>query len=113
MLRGDGSVSAIEQIIATIRPEGTVSLLGVSENAVPINTRMVLEKGLRMFGSSRSGRTDFLRTLQLYRDVPAFAQYLSALVGQVVPVNATLDMTKAFEGDIQKTSGKTIMQWNI
>ena len=33
--------------------------MGVSENFVEINTRMMLEKGLRMFGSSRSGRKDF------------------------------------------------------
>lgn len=43
---GEGSVAAIEQIIDRINPEGTVSLLGVSENNVPINTRMVLRKGL-------------------------------------------------------------------
>ena len=46
---GEGSVAAIEQIIDRIN-RGTVSLLGVSENNVPINTRMVLEKGLRLFG---------------------------------------------------------------
>ena len=33
---GEGSVAAIEQIIDRINPEGTVSLLGVSENNVPI-----------------------------------------------------------------------------
>ncbi|MFR7738054.1 MAG: hypothetical protein ACLU0V_10565, partial [Eggerthella lenta] len=41
---GDGSASAIDQIIDVIKPEGTVSLLGVSETPIPVNTRMVLEK---------------------------------------------------------------------
>ena len=56
---GNGSTKAIDQIIDYIKPEGTIAILGVSENPVPINTRMILEKGLRMFGSSRSGRKDF------------------------------------------------------
>ena len=56
---GDASQKAIDQMIDLIQPEGTIALLGVSEYAVPINTRMVLEKGLHLYGSSRSGRADF------------------------------------------------------
>lgn len=41
---GNGSPIAIEQIIGLIKPEGTISILGVSEYPVPINTRMILEK---------------------------------------------------------------------
>ena len=66
---GDGSASAIDQIIDVIKPEGTVSLLGVSETPIPVNTRMVLEKGLRLFGSSRSGRQDFLDTIAMYEAI--------------------------------------------
>ena len=51
---GDASQKAIDQMIDIIQPEGTIALLGVSEYAVPINTRMVLEKGLHVYGSSRS-----------------------------------------------------------
>ena len=47
---GGGAASkAINQIIDYIHPEGTISILGVSEDPAPINTRMVLEKGLRIF----------------------------------------------------------------
>lgn len=60
----------INQIIDYINPEGTISILGVSENPVAINTRMILEKGLRMFGSSRSGRKDFEKTIALYQSNP-------------------------------------------
>ncbi|MGN1418302.1 MAG: alcohol dehydrogenase catalytic domain-containing protein, partial [Acutalibacteraceae bacterium] len=38
---GNGSQAAINQIIDYINPEGTISILGVSEYPVPINTRMV------------------------------------------------------------------------
>ena len=108
---GAGSGKAIDQIIDRINPEGTISILGVSEYPVPINTRMVLEKGLRIFGSSRSGRVDFEKTVSLYGEHPEIVNYLSNIVGAVVPVRAIGDMKKAFEMDIQKSFGKTIMLW--
>ena len=54
-----GSQQAIEQIINIINPEGSIALLGVSELSIQVNTRMVLEKGLTIIGSSRSGLKDF------------------------------------------------------
>lgn len=110
---GEGSVSALRQIIDSINPEGTISLLGVSESAIPINTRMILEKGLQIFGSSRSGRDDFLQTIQWYKQYPVILDYLSALVENVVDVRSVLDMVTAFELDSRKTMGKTIMHWNV
>ena len=110
---GEGAVHAIDQIIDHIKPEGTISLLGVSENPVAINTRMVLEKGLRMYGSSRSGRVDFERTLELYEANPQVVDYLQALVGSVVTVESVRDIATAFDVDIRKQMGKTIMKWNM
>ena len=111
LLSGAGSGKAIDQIIDFIKPEGTISILGVSEYPVPINTRMILEKGLRVFGSSRSGRVDFEKTVELYREHPEIINYLSNIVGAVIPVRSIADMKKAFEMDIQKSFGKTIMLW--
>lgn len=108
---GAGSGKAIDQIIDCIKPEGTISILGVSEYPVPINTRMVLEKGLRIFGSSRSGRVDFEKTVELYKEHPELVNYLANIVGAVIPVHSIDDMRKAFEMDIQKSFGKTIMLW--
>jgi ribitol-5-phosphate 2-dehydrogenase len=110
---GQGSAPAIDQIIDLINPEGTLSLLGVSENHVPINTRMVLEKGLRLFGSSRSGRKDFEDTVQLYRDHPEVLDYLGALVCQVHEASSVSDISAAFEADIRKPMGKTVIKWNM
>lgn len=110
---GVGCQSAIEQIIALIQPEGTISLMGVSENPVPINTRMVLEKGLRLFGSSRSGREDFEATIELFAKDKSVAAYLQRIVGQVVRVCDVADINEAFEQDIKKAAGKTIMEWCI
>ena len=39
---GGGSRPAINQMMDLIEPEGSISLMGVSENFVDINTRMVL-----------------------------------------------------------------------
>lgn len=69
---------------------------------------MILEKGLRVFGSSRSGRVDFEKTVELYREHPEIINYLSNIVGAVIPVRSIADMKKAFEMDIQKSFGKTI-----
>lgn len=108
---GTGSLHAIDQAIDIIQPEGTISLLGVSENPVAINTRMVLEKGLRLFGSSRSGRVDFENTLALYAQDPTITAYLSRIVGQIIDVHNVEDMSGAFEADITKRLGKTVMHW--
>ena len=110
---GNGSPVAIEQIIGVIRPEGTISILGVSEYPVAVNTRMILEKGLRLFGTSRSGRADFKKTVELYREHPEIPIYLSRLVGNTVEVNRFADIKEAFETDIKKSFGKTILHWNI
>ena len=108
---GNGSAIAINQIIDYIQPEGTISILGVSEDPVPINTRMVLEKGLHIFGSSRSGRTDFEGLMELYKANPDIPEYLENIVGTTFEVKSIKDMTEAFETDIHKLIGKTVMIW--
>lgn len=110
---GEGSPVAINQIIDVIKPEATISILGVSENNVPINTRMILEKGIVVFGSSRSGRKDFLDTVKLFAEHPEVVDYFTSIVGQVVDVRTVEDMNQAFELDIKKAYGKTIMLWNV
>lgn len=108
---GEGAPKAINQIIDRIHPEGTISILGVSENPVALNTRMILEKGLRMFGSSRSGREDFEKTVALYQSEPEIVEYLQNIIGAVTDVVTLDDMKRAFEIDRQNSYGKTIMRW--
>ena len=108
---GTASGTAINQIIDHINPEGTISILGVSEELVPLNTRMILEKGLTIFGSSRSGVRDFKDTIDFYETHPEVIEYLERIVSNVVPIKSLSDMNKAFDLDIQKSEGKTIMLW--
>lgn len=108
----EASGTAINQIIDYINPEGTIAAMGVSENPVPINTRMILEKGLGIFGSSRSGIQDFIQTINLYKENKDIVEYLESLIGNVVTVQSIRDMNEAFETDIKKRGGKTIMIWD-
>lgn len=109
---GTASGQVINQIIDYINPEGTIGILGVSEDPVPINTRMVLEKGLRILGTSRSGREDYLGLIKLYEEQPNVPEYLEKLIGGVIEIKDIRDMVAAFEMDIHKMMGKTIMVWD-
>ena len=109
---GQGSQPAINQMIDLVAPEGTLSLLGVSENFVEINTRLMLEKGLRMFASSRCGMADFTRAAQLLGTKAWVGQTLERLVGEVVPVRSIVDIHSAFRLDLQQSFGKTVMQFD-
>lgn len=109
---GAGCEPAINQMIDHINPEGTIALCGVSENNVAINTRMVLELGLRVFGSSRSGRADFEKTVKFLEDNPTEAHYLETLVGEAFDVRTIPDIHKAFDADKALRLGKTVIHWN-
>lgn len=109
---GNAAPRAINQIIDFIRPEGTIGILGVTEDPAPINTRMMLEKGLRMIGSSRSGRKDFKGLVELYSSHPEIVDYLENIVGEQITIREIRDISRAFEMDIHKLIGKTVMIWD-
>lgn len=109
---GSGSSGAINQIIDYIHPEGMISIMGVTEELAPINTRMILEKGLTVKGSSRSGRRDYEGLLRLYKEHSDIIDYLEKIVGAQIRVRSIKDIIEAFETDIHKISGKTIMIWD-
>ena len=104
---------AINQIIETINPEGTVSLLGVSEFGISMNTRKILEKGIRIFGTNRSTREDFKTVIDLLEENEDMVHYLESLITQVVEINTLADIKNAFESDKNIRFGKTIMKWEI
>ena len=110
---GNKSQDAINQIIDLINPEGSISLLGVSEYSIPINTRMVLEKGLNIFGSSRSGRRDFESTVKLLSENSKIVSYLETLITNKVTLNSLNDFNVAFNLDSNSRFGKTVIEWNI
>ncbi|WP_405293634.1 alcohol dehydrogenase catalytic domain-containing protein [Methanobrevibacter sp.] len=106
------SQSAIEQIIDIINPQGIISLFGVSEYPVPINTRMILEKGLTVQGNSRSEREDFVGVVETLKQNPRMFEYLEKLVTTICEINTLNDLKEAFDKDHISHFGKTILKWN-
>ncbi len=109
---GHGSEKAINQIIDIINPMGTIALMGVSETNVPINTRMILEKGLTLIGNSRSGREDFEAAVKFFECSKENRNYLERIISEEIVINSVADIHKAFEHDINNNF-KTIMKWEI
>ena len=107
------SQSAIEQIIDLITPQGTINLFGVSEYPIPINTRMILEKGITVQGNSRSEREDFEGVVDILQDNPQLFSYLSKLITNICEVKSIDDLKLAFDKDYISKFGKTILKWEI
>ncbi len=110
---GPGSQKAINQIIDCINPEGYIALLGVSEDVVEINTRMVLEKGLMLVGNSRSTIADYETTVRILDNNQRLIGYLENIISSIQRIKSLDDIRYAFESDRIKSFGKTVMKWKI
>lgn len=108
---GKGSSYAIDDIIKHIKPQGSVMLMGVSENKVPVNTRDVLEKGLTFVGCSRSGYKDFEKAIELMKD-EKFQMRLKMIIQEKEEVKTIEDIHKIFRKDLNN-SFKTIFKWDL
>lgn len=108
---GPSSADAVNQMINHINPQGAIGLLGVSENPVRIETRMVLEKGLTFFGNSRSSREDFEKAIEVLQD-KAVAAYVRNLISELVVINSLDDIYNAFNADTNNPF-KTVMRWQM
>jgi ribitol-5-phosphate 2-dehydrogenase len=108
---GYSSTSAIESIIKYIIPQGTVFLLGVSEKKILMNTRMILEKGLTIVGSSRSSYDDFVDAISFLDDVE-FESKVEEIITETGPVKSISGIHKVFETDFN-TPFKTVFEWKL
>lgn len=108
---GEGSYYAIDDVIRTISPQGTLMLMGVSENKIPIKTRDVLEKGLTLVGCSRSGRKDFERSVEIMEQSDV-QNRLHAIIYEIDPIKSVSDLHRAFSLDLA-TPFKTVFEWNM
>ena len=109
---GTNAENAIEQIIKMISPQGTINLLGVSEDGIHINTRTVLEKGLHIVGNSRSDLRSFEEAVRLIHDNKKCANYLRMLISDIVDVQSEDDIYSAFSKDAVNDF-KTVINWRI
>lgn len=106
------SQSAIEQIVDLVNPQGIISLFGVSEYPIPVNTRMLLEKGLTIQGNSRSEREDFVGVIETLEQNPKLFEYLEKLVTNICEISSLNDLKEAFDKDYISNFGKTILKWD-
>ena len=86
-------------------------MMGVSEYKVNINTRDSLEKGLLLVGSSRSGRIDFEKAIQMM-EIKKFANRLKNIIYLEEPVREIKDIHRVFATDLN-TAFKTVFKWEV
>lgn len=108
---GEGSYYAIEGMIDHVNPQGTLVLMGVSENRVAINTRMVLERGYTLVGCSRSGREDFELAISLMEQED-FQKRLKVIIFEDGSIRSIADISRVFADDLT-TPFKTVASWEL
>lgn len=109
---GQASGQAISQMIDCILPEGEILLLGVSEEPVPVPTRMVLEKGLTLVGRSRSTKEDFEQAVKLLMNQKQFYSRMALLISQIIPIHQIADIHAAFQA-AAAADFKIVLDWKI
>jgi ribitol-5-phosphate 2-dehydrogenase len=103
----------IEQILSTVIPGSKLVLAGVSENPVEINTRKILEKGLAIYGITRSNVEDFVVAANLLKK-PDFRSDISKLIIEVETIYGIKDYYRVFEAEAEsKRLGKHIMNFKF
>ncbi len=107
---GNASGIAANQAIDKLYSGGKLILSGVANDNVPLNTRMVLEHGISIRGTTRSVRCDFEKAVELLT-IPEFREHIKTLLLSVREVNNIRDYYAVFEEESKSTSlGKNIMK---
>lgn len=110
---GGASASAINEAIEQILVGGKIVLTGVAEKDVEINTRKVLEKGISLYGVTRSSKKDFEKALLLL-DNPEFRTNISKLILGKLEIKDISDYYLAFEAELgKKELGKNLLYFNL
>lgn len=107
---GNASAMAINQAIDACFSGGSIVLCGVAGENAPINTRMVLEKGLSLLGSTRSAVCDFEKAIELLK-IDEFREKILRLIEGVDVVDDIRKYYEAFENASHSDSlGKRIIK---
>ena len=109
---GKYSADAINKMIDWATVGADLILMGVSEEKVPLNTRLVLEKGLSLKGVTRSDNKDFEHVAKLLEDKTVQERILPMVISEIT-INSVNDIYKAYTKDIENKTviGKNIMKW--
>ncbi len=109
---GKYASDAINSMIEIAAVGADLLLMGVSEDKVPINTRLILEKGLVLKGATRSSYEDFKHVAELLKNKKV-QELLSPMVLSITTIESIVDVYKCFDLDINNRTviGKNIMKW--
>ena len=109
---GKFSGDAINKMIDWATVGADLILMGVSEEKVPLNTRLVLEKGLSLKGVTRSDKQDFERVAELLKDSKVQEMIKPMVLSENV-IGSVNDIYKCYEEEIHNRTliGKNIMKW--
>lgn len=110
---GNAAEKAINQIIENCKFGGDIVLTGVSENGASINTRRILEKAVRITGSTRSKVDDFKKAVDLIENTNLLNE-LDKLVLSINTINNISAYYSVFEKEVENRElGKHIMKLNL
>lgn len=106
---GRFSESAVNQGIDLLARGGSLILMGVTEERVPINTRDVLEKGLSLFGSSRSSCPDYHAVLSAMEDIEYQESLRAILPAEYTIVQEVNDFKEAMDSAAEHRSWQKVI----
>ena len=103
---------AINSMIDLAAVGADLLLMGVSEDKPPLNTRLILEKGLVLKGATRSTYEDFKHVAELLKN-KRVQELLFPMVLSITNIDSIVDIYKCFDLDINNRTviGKHIMKW--
>jgi ribitol-5-phosphate 2-dehydrogenase len=109
---GKFSENAIDNMIDLAAVGADLILMGVSEDRVQINTRVVLEKGLSIKGVTRSSRKDFEFVAKFINNKKVQSEIAPMVISKNL-ISSVTDIYQCFENDIKnkKIIGKNLLFW--
>lgn len=110
---GNRAEAGINQMIDVVNAGAKIVLTGVTEGNVGINTRRILERGLSLFGATRSNIRDFEEAAKLLED-NRFAKCIEQLILSKEYIHNIVDYYNVFEKESQnKKLGKHILYFSF
>lgn len=110
---GNFAEAAIDEMINSVEIGGKLVLSGVSESKIPFNTRKILEKGISIYGITRSNVEDFKSAISLMK-ISEYSNNISKLILGEKVIGNIGDFSDAFEEESHnKNLGKYILDYKF
>ncbi|MBU3111454.1 alcohol dehydrogenase catalytic domain-containing protein [Clostridium lacusfryxellense] len=110
---GVASEGGIDEIMTVVQTGAKLVFTGVAENSIGINTRKILEKGLAIYGVTRSTVEDFKGAAELLK-TKEFSSDISKLIIDETSIYGIKDYYKVFEIEAESRAlGKHIMNFKF